>query len=283
MFGNKEKLREVSSNGVEYVEKVDEKDIDAETDDEAIVDINREVIPGDRHDNKSGGYRADGIDQMSEVSAFSTEELDRLKLLYQGVPNRKLLNVFRDLRTKLAKKSKGKNYVCLVTSLVAGGGASYIAANLSAAIAMDRTKTSLLIDGNLYAPSVERLLAVEPVNGLTDYLYREDSQVEEIVYASGIPRLRVIPVGNNREAGAEYFSTGRMRKFIDSVKSRYPDRFIIIDSPPACEYSAETHILADLSDFVVLVVPYGKVTESQITAGLETIGEDRLAGVVYNN
>lgn len=250
MYGNKETLRSASANDLDLVET-------------PVSDAR--------------------IELMSEVSAFSTDELDHLKVLYQSVSNRKLLTVFRDLRTRLNRKSNGKNYVCLVTSIVAGGGASYVSSNLAAAIALDRTKTSLLIDGNLYAPSAERLLATEPVYGLTDYLYRDETKIEEIVYASGIPRLRVIPVGNNREGGAEYFSTRRMRNFIHSIRHRYQDRYIIIDSPPASDYAAETNLLADLCDFVVVVVPYGKVTEAQVLAGIDVLGKEKIAGVVYNN
>ena len=60
------------------------------------------------------------------------------------------------------------------------------------------------------------------------------------VQTTGIPRLRLIPVGRQREMSAEYFSSFRMRALIDSLRSRYPDRYLFIDGPavkgsPECQ------------------------------------------------
>ena len=186
------------------------------------------------------------------------------------------------MRTRLNSHAGGKNFICLVTSMVAGGGATYVGMNLASAICLDRTKTSLFVDSNLYAPSAECLLPVESQLGLTDYLDDASMGVEQIVYASGVPRLRVVPVGNNRDGGTEKITSKRMKSFVAEVKNRYPDRYIIVDSPPVMDYSAETSILADLCDFVVLVVPYARVTETQIKNVIDDLGP-RLAGVVFNN
>jgi len=102
------------------------------------------------------------------------------------------------------------------------------------------------------------------------------------VHASGISRVRVIPAGYKRLGGTEMLTTPRMRAFVEEVKGRYPDRFILLDSPPVSVYSAESRILADLCDFVVLVVPSGRVTESQVNEGIVAIGRERLAGVIFN-
>lgn len=224
----------------------------------------------------------DRIEQMSEVRHFNKRELDQLKLLYQGVDNENLLKVFRELRTRLNTYADGENYVCMVTSMVAGGGSSYVAMNLASAVALDRTKTSLYIDANLYAPSGEALLPVESQLGLTDYLDDPTMGVEQIVYASGIPRVRVVPVGNNRDGGTEKITSERMQAFMTQAKTRYSDRYVFVDAPPVGDYGAEIRILSELCDFVVLVVPYGKVTSSQIKTVTDSLG-DRLAGIVFNN
>ncbi len=223
------------------------------------------------------------IEDMAEVAQYSKQELDLLKILHYGSSNKQLVKTFRELRTKLSARSKGKNYVCMVSAVNAGGGAAYVSENLAAAIALDRTKTALVIDCNLYSPSVNRLLVTEPELGLTDYLYSESINIEDVVYASGIPRLRVIPVGGNVESGAEFFSSLRMKRFVETVKRRYPDRYIIVIAPPSAEYAAESHILAELCDFSVLVVPYGKVTDAQVREGIAAIGGENMAGMVFNN
>ena len=222
------------------------------------------------------------INKMGEVDRFSSEELERLKVVNSGMQNIKILNVFRELRTQLLKKSEKKNFVCMVSSINHGGGASYVATNLAAVFALDKAKTSMLIDANLYAPSVDSFIPSLAEAGITDYLSETGLSVEDVVYATGIPRMRAVPIGGNREGAAEYFSSQKMLRFIEEIRSRYPDRYIFIDAPPILE-SSEARILSEISDSVVLVVPYGKVVEDQVSSAMQVVGPSKLSGIVYNN
>ena len=222
------------------------------------------------------------IAKMSEVHTFTDTELDYLKILRQGMKEEKILKIFRELRTRLYAHAKSKNFVCLVSSVVPNGGSSYVSRNLAASIALDKTKTSVLVDANFYAPSSEELIYADTNLGLTDYLSVKDMSIDFIVYASGIPRVRVIPVGSNIEAATERVSSSKMHMFVDELKSRYSDRYIFMDSPAVSEYSADVRLLSSLCDFVILVVPFGKATDAQITAAIETVGEKKVAGIVFN-
>lgn len=222
------------------------------------------------------------ISNMGEVDRFSKEDLDRLKLIYSGMANQRVLNIFRELRTQLLQQANKNNFICMVTSLCHGGGSSYIAGNLASVFALDKTKTSLLIDANLYSPSLDKLIIGDSEIGITDYLSETGSDIKDIVYATGVPRLRVIPLGDNREGAAEHFSSQKMMQFVEEVRSRYPDRFIFIDAPPITE-SSEARILAEIVDRVVLVVPHGRATPDQVESAISIVGDDKLAGLVYNN
>lgn len=222
------------------------------------------------------------IRQMAEVRGLSREEMDERKIIHPAMQNRDVLNVFRDLRTLLLQRAGKQNFSVAVTSLSHGGGASYVALNLAAAFALDHAKTSLLVDCNLYAPSVDKLLYVEPEYGLTEYLENPSLGVDDIIYSSGVPRMRIIPVGHSHLAGAEYYASSRMERFLGDVRDRYPDRYVVLDTPPV-GLSAEARILIELCDFVLLVVPYGKVTQEQVLSGVESLPADKFAGVVFNN
>lgn len=222
------------------------------------------------------------IAKMSEVHTFSDAQLDNLKILHQGMANEKVLNVFRELRTQVYERAREQNFVCMVTAVCPGGGASYTASNLAAAISLDRAKTSVLVDANVYAPSTEPLLSADANLGLTDYLALREMGIEFILYASGIKRLRIVPAGKNTSGATEKFSSSKMKMFLHELKGRYADRYIVIDAPSVGEFSADVRILAELSDFVVLVVPYGKVTDADVRRSIDIIGEQRVAGVIFN-
>ncbi len=106
--------------------------------------------------------------------------------------------------------------------------------------------------------------------------------VSDVIYASGVPRLRVTPIGSRPDESSEYFSSDRMEEFIKEAKSRYRERYTIVNAPPV-NSSPDARLLADLCDYSVLVVPYGRVTKMQITAGINSIPANKFAGVVFNN
>lgn len=228
------------------------------------------------------------IKTMREVDLVPPAVLDEMKIIHPGMRNRNVLNMFRELRTKLIFDGSKENFSILVTSVCTGGGASFVARNLAAAFALDQMKTALLVDCNLYNPSIRRTFGIDKVFGieaefgLTDYLADDSIDIDEIIYASGIPRLRIITAGNYCESGTEHFSSAKMKKFIDEVVRRYPDRYIILDAP-SVSTSADTHILAELCDRSLLVVPYGKVVVGEVAAAAESLNKTQFAGVVFNN
>lgn len=226
-------------------------------------------------------YYSKQITKMSEPRWLMPNELEAKRIIYPEMGNRDVADVFRELRTKLLQVSDHSNFVTMITSVIPKGGSSFVALNLATAFSFDEAKTALLIDCNLRNPSIDKLLELDFDYGLTDFLEDRDLQINDIIYSSGIQRLRVIPVGQSRET-SEFYTSVRMRSFLNVVRQRYPDRFIIIDAP-SISNSADARILAELCDFAILVVPYGRVTEKQIITASNEIGRDKLAGVVLNN
>ena len=138
------------------------------------------------------------------------------------------------------------------------------------------------MDCNLKNPSMHRLFGDGTFHGLTDYMDSSDMDIVEIIHQVGIERLRVIPSGGRREITAEYFSSFKLKQLLVNVTQRYRERYIILDAPPMTE-TADTQILAEICDYVLLVVPYGRVTDSQVAACAKAISDKKLLGIVFNN
>jgi exopolysaccharide/PEP-CTERM locus tyrosine autokinase len=221
------------------------------------------------------------IIKMKEPKELAPPILDKLKIIYPDMKDKSIANVYRDLRTKLLHISKGRNFILLVTSVSEAGGATHIAMNLASSFSFDSTKTSLLVDCNLSKPKLHELMNVNIDLGLTDYVENDTVSLADIIYPTGVHRLRLIPVGRRRESAAEYFTSIRMRILIEAIKKRYPDRFIFMDSPSIGAYS-DAKILADLCDYVLLVVPHGRVTESKLREVISAIDTRKIAGIILN-
>ncbi len=222
------------------------------------------------------------ICKMKEEFLLTPEELDERKIIYASCSNYKTLNDYRELRTNLLKISNNNNFICMISSINQDAGTTAIAINLAASIALDRSKTAVIIDCNIHVSRLNDYFKETPRLGLTNFLAQDTDDMEDIIYPSGIPRVRMIPVGIRTEHAAEYFSSEKMELFMSRIKQRYPDRFIILDAPPIGLY-AEGQILASLCDFAILVVRYGQSNTAQVQAGIDIISTDKLAGLIFNN
>jgi Mrp family chromosome partitioning ATPase len=91
----------------------------------------------------------------------------------------------------------------------------------------------------------------------------------------------MIPAGTQTDLNKEAFTTARMRRLIEDVYRRYPERYVILDAPPLTE-SADTQILAELCDYVLVVIPYGRVTASTAAEAMKNLDPKKIVGVVLN-
>jgi len=222
------------------------------------------------------------ISRMHEGEIKTTEQLGSLKIIHPGMTDRNVLNAFRGLRAKLFTMNQGEGFVVMVSPVVSDSGSSFTASNLAAAIALDDTKTALLVDCNIRNPCLHELLDINCKYGLTDFIENsQDVSVEQLIHPTGIPRLRLVPAGQQHESVSDYFTSVHMEAFLEEVRSRYRERFVVIDAPSVAE-SPDARVLADLSDAVILCVGYAKSTRRQIAEVAVEIGKDKLAGVVFS-
>ncbi|MHB8534186.1 MAG: P-loop NTPase family protein [Sulfuricaulis sp.] len=222
------------------------------------------------------------IVRMSEPRSLSKTELINSRIIFPAMDDTEVVNAFREARTKILQATGGRNCSILVTSVSNTAGCSFVALNLAVAFTFDEARTALLMDCNIQHPAYHELMTGNPGPGLGDYLEDETIRVDQIIHPVGIPRLRIIPAGREPTPDREYFTSQRMLQLLKGVRERYPDRYVIMDSPPIME-AADTRILAEVSDYVLLVVPYGRSTEVQIAAAVKAIGKQKLLGIIFND
>lgn len=235
----------------------------------------------DHQPSPTSGAPGRSIARMGQSSALSNTQLEARSLIHRAGGAKGGVEAFRELRTRLLAMGTG-NFVTLIASVSRGSGGSFVARNLAAAMAFDEAKSALLCDCDLRHPSQHLTLQIDPIRGgLIDLLEAVEGQISDVIYETGVPRLRLLPAGKTREIGSEYFSSVRMRLLIDSLRSRYPDRYIFLDSPPV-RGGPDARILADLADLVVLVAGYGRDTPAAIAQAAANFDPGKFAGVVFN-
>jgi len=228
--------------------------------------------------------RAD-LANMHEPVLFTDRQLDLLGIVHPRTRNKALVDSMRQLRTKLFQLRPNQNFSVMVSSVVPEGGGSFVSLNLAATIAFDQAKTSVLIEANLHAPVMHKLMKLlgrTDTPGLLEYLEQPDLGIEQIINPTGVPRLRVVPLGQHSEISSEHFTSARYQQFMIDIKERYDNRYVVVDGP-SISTSADARILSEICDYTVLVIPYGGVTPGVLDSVIDEIDERKLAGIVINN
>ena len=221
--------------------------------------------------------------RMGDSWFLSEVERAENRIIFPEMNDERVANAFRDLRTKVLERSGDRNCSVVICGVTEHCGASFVALNLAVAFSFDESRTALLIDCDIANPAFDNLLKDDRGGlGITDFFEREDVKIEQIIHPVGIRKLRLIPAGAERKGTVEYFTSRKIRTLLKASQQRYPDRYIIINSPPVAQ-SADTRILASLADLVLLVVAYGSTTEQQIIDAAKVVKPEKLLGIVFND
>ena len=187
---------------------------------------------------------------------------------------------YRKLRTRILQFPDSALKTVLVTSATSQEGKSLTAANLAITIAQGIEQHVVLVDGDLRQPSIHKLFGLDTNYGLTDYL-TENIDLSKVIVDSGIPKLKLLPAGSFSNKPSELIASKKMKALIQELKSRYDDRYIIIDSTPISA-TDEPDILAGQVDGIIMVVRAGKTSREIIERALGALNAENILGIVFN-
>ena len=206
--------------------------------------------------------------------------LDETLIAYYA-PQSVEAELFKSLRTSILFPGSGQPpKTILVTSALPGDGKSFVTSNLAISIAQGVEEHVLLIDGDIRRPSIHQRFGFDHVAGLSDYLVEGDD-LASLLLKTSIDKLVILPSGEPPSNPTELMSSKKMRSLVEEVKSRYDDRFILIDSPPP-SMAAETNAISQYVDGVIIVARAGKTPRDAIADTIERIGREKMIGLVLN-
>jgi|GEM_PF-409142 len=189
---------------------------------------------------------------------------------------------FRVLRSKILLPQDGRPApkTIMVTSALPQEGKSFVSANLGIALAQGVDQHSLLVDCDLRVPSLAKLFGVPFDRGLVDYL-QGSGEIYSLIKKTSMEKLSILASGLPPANPAELLGSERMENLVAELASRYPDRYVIFDTPPF-EVASESKVLSQAVDGVVLVIRQGVSDRTLIEKIISDIGKDKIIGVIFN-
>lgn len=184
------------------------------------------------------------------------------------------------LRNRWQENSSLHNLI-MVTSAVPGEGKTFTAINLAMSISTEKDLTVLLIDGDLSRPSIVKRLGITAKKGLLDLLEDPSLDVGDVILRTNVESLSIIPAGKPNHMSTELLASTRMKRLVEEISKRYPDRIIVFDAPPVLA-TTESSILARHADQIVFVVEAEGTRRSAVKSALDLISTCPNIGLILN-
>jgi protein-tyrosine kinase len=203
------------------------------------------------------------------------------KLIVINAPESYEAESFKLLRAQiLFAQNRERPKTIMVTSAMPGDGKTFVAANLAASIAMGIDEHVLLVDCDLRRSSLHTMFGVSNKNGLNEYLKKEKN-LQDLLIKTCVDKLSFLPAGNVTRNPSELLASSDMKAFLEEVKVRYDDRFIILDTPPS-QILAESNIISNFVDGIVFVVRENATPRDMVQKAVTSFDKDKLLGIVVN-
>jgi capsular exopolysaccharide synthesis family protein len=168
--------------------------------------------------------------------------------------------------------------VVTLTSALPGEGKTLTSANLAMTLSESYRRRVLLIDADLRRPSLHTVFKIDNSSGLCEGLAAVDERPMPIRQVS--PHLSILPAGQPNSDPMAGLISDRFRRLI--LEARETFDWVIIDTPPVALLT-DSRLLASESDGVILVVRAESTSYEIVKRASESLGRERILGVVLNS
>jgi capsular exopolysaccharide synthesis family protein len=167
--------------------------------------------------------------------------------------------------------------VVMVTSALSGEGKSLTSTNLALTLSQSYRRRVLLIDGDLRRPSIHQIFEVQNSQGLSEGI-KSDSE-EKLSITEIFENLSILTAGKPDPDPMSSLTSERMRRIVAEARMKFD--WVIIDTPPVA-LLPDAGLLAAIAEAAVLVVGAARTPFDIIQRTVDTIGRDKIMGVVLN-
>lgn len=221
------------------------------------------------------------LDQTRKIS-INKDSLKRKKIFIEAEDKDTAIAIsaYRHLRTNMFKALEECNgRTLMVAGPTSSVGKTTTAVNLAISIARLGQRTALLVDLDLRRPSIHKIFEYEPEYGVVDVVENR-TVIEDALITPDIDRLSVLTGKDAYENSSEILSANLMRNFISDLHDRYPERVIILDSPPilGCD---DVEVMSYFVDACLVVIDQN-TTKQELEDSMQRIKDIRVAGYVMN-
>jgi capsular exopolysaccharide synthesis family protein len=207
---------------------------------------------------------------------FNKDYVDKL-VVSTSVPNA-LREQYRRLAANLHHaQEEGGIKTLMITSAVPDEGKTLTATNIALTLSESYHRRVLLIDADLRRPSLDEVFMMPKGWGLNEALTGKADRKVSVIQVSRY--LSLLPAGSPDPDPMSTLTSERMRRLIKEASDSFD--WVIMDTPPI-GILTDAKLLGGMVDAAVLVVRAGRTPAELIQRSVDSLGKNRIIGVVLN-
>ncbi|MCM8782993.1 MAG: polysaccharide biosynthesis tyrosine autokinase, partial [Candidatus Omnitrophica bacterium] len=198
------------------------------------------------------------------------KKIKNIDLVSQDFPHSGITESFRFIRTSIIFSTPEDRPLktILITSSLPREGKTFITINMGIVFA-HLNEPILIVDADMRKPRIEKAFGIKGDLGLSNFLTGE-AKLDEIIKPTGINNLFLISAGPRPPNPTELLISTKTPTLLNELKKRFSR--MLIDSPPVL-YMADSPILANMVDGVIIVVLAGKTLLNYILRARQRLTE----------
>ncbi|MGE0703130.1 MAG: CpsD/CapB family tyrosine-protein kinase [Vicinamibacterales bacterium] len=210
-----------------------------------------------------------------DASQFHREWRQRLTIWRKADPW--LVEQYRALvASMIERQAERRLKTVMITSPDPDDGKTLTSLNLALVLSESYRHSVLLIDADMRRPSIGQIAGLTSNGGLNEAIRPgEDALVAPVPLTDGLSLL----LANPDPDPVSGLASNRMQQLLDEAMARFD--WVIVDSPPV-GIVTDAGLLSAMVDATILVVRAEQTPLESVQHAVETIGRERILGVVLN-
>jgi protein-tyrosine kinase len=224
-----------------------------------------------------GAGRAEAAQARSPRLAVDFATLRQAGLVPADEDERRLMEQYRHIKRPLIANATGRGaaplpngHLIVIASAMPGEGKTFTAINLALSMSLERDVQVVLVDADVSKPHLTQMLRSSEAPGLLDLLSDETLDVEQVILATDVPNLSLLPAGRHSPEATELLASARMAKLAAELVDRDRRRIVLFDSPPLL-LTNESQVLTAVAGQIVVVVRAGMTPQPVVLDALELV------------
>ncbi len=222
---------------------------------------------------------AEQVFQLRNVAVDEVLLNPKARLVFQTDPSSPAADRFRFMRMRLrAFNALGKLKSLLITSALPQDGKSTIALNLATVMAEGGKHSVLLIEADLYHPSLSDSLGLPARAGLAECL---EGGMDPVSLLRRLEPLHwyLLPAGLSKGNPTELLHSDSLPRVLQRLAPYFD--WILIDSPPVAPLT-DALLISQHVDASLVVVRADHTPREAVEQALKLLGPKKVLGILFN-